>query len=419
MLIPPLFNSLLGVGLLALSGATNVLAASGGSHCVNTMCVGATISGGNTFYTLNTTIPFSKLGWIAIGFGTRMAGSPMVILWPNSDGTITLSQRSSTDQSEPKVDTSPARVATVQTALSTFTGSAVTLSFSAPSSGQTTENLIYGLSMRNPGSKDPAASLQEHNYKGNFQLDLTQTVADLPTASSTNTATGSTTPTSLPVPTGTSESMPVSFPYTSTEKMFIGHGVFSAIGFCFLLPIGVLQARFLRIWWPKWFKTHWIVQAGLAGPFIIVGFGLGVYAVHQSGGGHFDDKHMIIGLILLIIYAVQALYGYIIHVVKSPNRKRRPIQNYGHSILGLGLITLSLYQVWSGFDDEWSSATGRDQPGRGLYIFWIVWVVALGIAYVVGLALLPKQYDSEARSRNKSRITSTSDDAFPMTGPRV
>ncbi|QRV93576.1 cytochrome b561 domain-containing protein [Ceratobasidium sp. AG-Ba] len=337
-----------------------------------------------------------------------MAGSPMMILWPNSDGTVTLSQRSASGENEPKVVSNPPRKATVQTGLSTLTGSAVALSFSVPieqSSGKSSEDIIYGLSLHRPSS-NVGASLQIHNFKGNFKLDLTETVADLPSSVIDGTGSSSNI---LPLPTGNSGNQSFSPPLSSWEKMIVAHGVMSSIGFCLFLPIGVLQARFLRIWWPKWFKAHWIIQFVLAGSTIVVGFALGVAAVNESGASHFSDKHMSIGLVLFLLYVGQALYGYVIHKVKKANRTRRPIQNYGHAVVGLGLITLALYQVWLGFGDEWSDITGRDKPSRGLYTFWIVWIAVLGGAYLLGLALLPKQYRAEAQAvhdREKSQGTS-------------
>ncbi|KAG9075074.1 hypothetical protein FRC06_010295 [Ceratobasidium sp. 370] len=184
------------------------------------------------------------------------------------------------------------------------------------------------MGVHKPGSSNPAARIQEHNFDGTFKLSMTQTVPDLPVASASNSATGTASPTAsalpLPVPSSGSSNEPdLVIPYSSVEKKYIAHGILTGLGFCFFLPIGVLQARFLRIWWPRWFKAHWVVQAGLAGPFIVVGCGLAVKAVWETGGRHFDDKHMIIGLVLFLLYACQALYGFVIHVVKDPNRKRR------------------------------------------------------------------------------------------------
>lgn len=57
-----------------------------------------------------------------------MAGASMFILWANSDGTITLSQRAGAGEFEPEVDPSPARVATVSDALSAVRSSLLFLS---------------------------------------------------------------------------------------------------------------------------------------------------------------------------------------------------------------------------------------------------------------------------------------------------
>ncbi|KAJ1308935.1 hypothetical protein OPQ81_004618 [Rhizoctonia solani] len=388
------------VGLLAIAAASHVMAATGGSFCENLICVSGVISGSQTIYTLNTTASFANVGWMAVGFGQRMANSPMVIMWANQDGSLVLSQREATAHTEPRVVSNPPRVATIRSDLSTLTGSAITFSFSMPSSGQTSEQMIYAFGRTKPNSNSVSASLNQHSTTGSFTLDLTGNVADIsPSSTGTATATATATATlAVPTQTGSTGNESFNIPYSSSEKKLLAHGILSALGFCFFLPIGVLQARFLRIWWPTWFKTHWVVQAGLAGPFIIAGFALGVNVLQESGSQHFDDKHTIIGLVLFLLYVCQALYGLIIHIVKSPYRRRRPIQNYGHAILGLGIIALSLYQVWLGFNEEWPSSTGRDKPAQGVRVFWVIWVAILGGAYVIGLALLPKQYKAERYS---------------------
>jgi hypothetical protein len=63
------------------------------------------------------TLPSSVLDLILMasnsGFGTKMAGSPMVILWPNDDMSITLSQRMAPTEVMPTLDQNPPRVATL------------------------------------------------------------------------------------------------------------------------------------------------------------------------------------------------------------------------------------------------------------------------------------------------------------------
>lgn len=45
------------------------------------------------------------------GFGTQMPDSPMVITWPNEDGTITLSQREAPAHVMPTIVANPPQVA--------------------------------------------------------------------------------------------------------------------------------------------------------------------------------------------------------------------------------------------------------------------------------------------------------------------
>lgn len=47
-----------------------------------------------------------------------MAGTEMVIMWQNSDGNITVSQRKGTGESEPPVNSNPSRLAALSNSLS-------------------------------------------------------------------------------------------------------------------------------------------------------------------------------------------------------------------------------------------------------------------------------------------------------------
>lgn len=47
-----------------------------------------------------------------------MADTPMVIMWTNADGTVTLSQRTAPSEVEPTVESDPPRVASYSSALS-------------------------------------------------------------------------------------------------------------------------------------------------------------------------------------------------------------------------------------------------------------------------------------------------------------
>ena len=68
---------------------------------------------------LNSLPPFPQLTHLSFcsGFGSQMVNTPMVILWPNSDGSVTLSQRSASGRFMPTVVSSPPRVASLQNSL--------------------------------------------------------------------------------------------------------------------------------------------------------------------------------------------------------------------------------------------------------------------------------------------------------------
>jgi hypothetical protein len=60
----------------------------------------------------------SELTPCGSGFGRQMINTPMVILWPNGDGTITVSQRQASGHTMPQVVDAPPRLANVSMASS-------------------------------------------------------------------------------------------------------------------------------------------------------------------------------------------------------------------------------------------------------------------------------------------------------------
>lgn len=85
------------------------------------------------------------------GFGSQMANTPMVIMWSNSDGTITLSQRQAQREVMPTVVANPPRVATLNDALSNVSGHL------EPPSCQIGLSCIFSLSINRP--QDPHHNL--------------------------------------------------------------------------------------------------------------------------------------------------------------------------------------------------------------------------------------------------------------------
>ncbi|GAW07028.1 CBD9-like protein [Lentinula edodes] len=321
------------------------------------MCVTAIVQNSTTQYTLSGTGKTTP-GWMGVGFGSHMANSPMVILWSNSDGLVTLSQRQAPAEVMPTVVSSPPRTATLLMNASTTSGNSPQFVFSIPSANTTTIPTIWAFGPQNPGSSSPSAPLRIHEETGTASFDLSKDFTGVATASRSSAL--------LPF-----------------QRLVIGHASMLTIGFLFLLPIGALLARYMRTFTPIWFKGHWIVQFAISGPIIVIGVALGIQAVIESGGQHLNDEHKNWGVALFVLYFFQCSLGAFIHWVKFKN------------ILGA-----ALYQVRTGYKTEWPKI-GRGPLMAGADYVWYIWVVLLPLLYAIGLAYLPKQFNQENKNNLK------------------
>lgn len=364
----------------AESAASNSTTLRGDSQCSSSMCVAAQVDGATVQYTL--TSRRGEPGWMAMGFGSQMIRSPLVIMWANSDGALTLSQRQANSYVEPSVVPSPPRIATAQTDLSVTSGSEHKYVFSIPANSDTTQTIVWAFGGTKPSSADGDATLIQHTDQGRLSLDLTKT----PGSDSGNDNGGS------------------QVPLTSNERTLLVHAVLASVGFLIILPIGALIPRFLRTFVGGWFKFHWIVQFILGGLAGVIGIILGIVGVSNRGGAHLNTTHKRAGITLLVLYILQVSLGAIIHFFKPKawaNGGRRPAQNYIHAILGIAIIALALFQARTGYTTEWPRVTSRAAAG-GVNIVWYIWVVLLPVLYFGGLALLPKQFRQEKRGKERT-----------------
>ncbi|KIP02587.1 hypothetical protein PHLGIDRAFT_95856 [Phlebiopsis gigantea 11061_1 CR5-6] len=341
---------------------------------------------------------------MAMGFGSQMANTPMVIMWPNSDGTITLSQRKAPQEVMPTLDASPPRTATAQPALSSLSGSNPKLVFTIPAASSTSNTVIWAFSNVNPDSNAEDATLQIHLNSGPITLDISQTLTSgskdptnpVSTIAQTASGGGSGNSTSTSTPS-VSDGIPL-LPY---QKYIVAHAILLVVGFLFLLPLGAIISRYLRTFSPVWFKLHWIIQWVLALPLIVTGFALGVTSVNMAGVPHQNDTHKRWGVAIFVVYIMQLALGAFIHFLKIPvlPLRGRAFQNYFHAVLGIFIIGASFYQVRTGFRTEWPLATGRGSVGNGANVVWIVWLVLILVVYFAGMLFLPRQYKQEEDSR--------------------
>ena len=202
-----------------------------------------------------------------------MANTPMVIMWPNADGSFTLSQRMAPAEVMPTVVSDPPRVAIMQAALSVASGNNPKLTFTIPSDGATNKDIIWAFGGTNPDDSAVDAVLMQHLNSGPTTLDLSQTLSASsqdptnPVTTISQSQSGSASGNG----NGNGNSSPVltHVPLLPYEKYIIAHAVLCMTGFLILLPIGAIIARLMRTFSPFWFKLHWFIQFGLGASFIL------------------------------------------------------------------------------------------------------------------------------------------------------
>ncbi|KIK59658.1 hypothetical protein GYMLUDRAFT_244883 [Collybiopsis luxurians FD-317 M1] len=380
-----------------------VAALRGDSQCGYLVCVNATVEGDIVTYQM--TARKERMGWLGLGFGHRMAGSDMVVMWRNEDGSLTISQRHAKDHTEPEVDDSPLRTAFLPPQQATVWDSKLnpknTLSFSIPIDrsqwiylseyNASFEQLIWAYGMGQPASSDPYTSIYGHYAAGSLKLnlekDLEEAVPNQPAETS--------------VPPDAEAVTEEQIPYSTHERIVLAHGVLLSFGMLVLLPAGSLVARWTRTFSAKWFKAHKILNYFIALPVIVIGWLLGPYAVFDAQANHFMDAHQICGIIVLVLYLLQLSLGRYIHARRGlPNRAAHAPSNILHVFLGLIVIGAGFFQVRSGME-EWGEHTGRD-ASHWCHVLWRTWIIVLPVIYLLGLSLLKRQFYQESNGLNPS-----------------
>ena len=199
-----------------------------------------------------------------------MANTPMVILWPNTDGSITLSQRQASSEVMPTVVSNPPRTATLEQSLSSTSGSNPKVVFSIPSDGTEKtgkSTIIWTFGTTNPGSSAVDATLTQHLESGPTQIDLSQALTS-DSKDPTNpisTIAQSTTSSSGSAPSASTSGDQVfsGIPLLPYQKYIIAHAILSMLGFLVFLPLGAIVARWLRTFTSIWFTAHWVIQFGV------------------------------------------------------------------------------------------------------------------------------------------------------------
>ncbi|OCH95655.1 hypothetical protein OBBRIDRAFT_720305 [Obba rivulosa] len=340
-------KSLLQCLTLSLSSQfiSEVSAFQGDSWCGNFMCVDASVDQSTVTYTLRS---LNQLGWMAIGFGTRMQNTPMVILWPNTNGSVTLSQRQATGEVEPLPVASPPRRArlVLQNYVRLPADVVPTLAFDIAKNDDTVQQLIWAFGIT-PPDPDASANIEQHLDAGQFSLNLTKTLVDDKTTSLPSLSSAAF-PTSVPTPSpvvSDPSSPPESDHGFRNSSLLKAHAVLSGIGFLVFLPMAALVARWSRTVNTKWVNLHWFIVLTLVLPFATIGWVLGPLAVAQRRSAHMANLHQICGVIIFPVLLLQILLGILISVRPIKDGRTHPPSNVVHVVAGLAILGFSVLEA--------------------------------------------------------------------------
>jgi uncharacterized membrane protein (DUF373 family) len=194
--------------------------------------------------------------------------------------------------------------------------------------------------------------------------------------------------------------------YQSYEKVWIIHGLIGTITFALIMPISILCPIFRLSIASSWMKYH-LTLTLISFIMIIVAFSVAVVTTESSGLEHFTETHHLIGLVLLILTAVQVIIGLrrpakdnntaIYNDVSSsyiePDDrlcsgnylKRRTIRqrwHIFHRTLGIFILCLGIYQIYDGwgmFADDY-----QRHSFQSLLVMWLfIFMFSVGVTWFV------------------------------------
>lgn len=330
-------------------------------------------------------IPRSRLGWIAIGHGTRMSNSRMMITWPvgekDEENGWVISYRSATGHMLPK----SLRISEKETLLKinqTNANNDSTVSFNfirplilGPSdtlSRKPAQRFVWAVSSSRPLGMESDGRILYHDLGyGRVNLNLNEKL----------------------LPNGTIRSETESLRDLTHSYRHDGlitvHATVLSVAWIFCAPAAVLSARFMRANSSRWVKIHWILHTFTV-IFTLIGIICAAFAV--GAGSHLDSHQKKMGFFVVVGMLFQVFEGYAIHTFSKKSDTRRALQNWLHIIFGCSLIILSWATIVSGIK-EWE-AQGRGTP--------VSVSVIMGLAVGLALVLYAMGLFRTKRDQNKS-----------------
>ncbi|KAK4894162.1 hypothetical protein LTR27_007528 [Elasticomyces elasticus] len=303
----------------------------------------------NNDYSFHLSAPAGNQ-WVGVGFGERMAGAFMFIVYASENGTgVTLSPRQATEHSEPSYfkdihcDLEDGTEVTKNGSASTINVNAVCHNVTQYASKN--QPMIYAVgpsSYHGPGlrSDDPAAGLARHKVYGHFAIDMTKAVSkDSSTAGVPQPNDGDKWVLAAATENGQ--------PKADNDPAPRIHGFIMSLCFVIIFPVGALVLRAL-----KRVILHAVVQA--IGLFLVCCATAGgiVVSMQYNRSKNFASAHQIIGILLLLALFAQLGLGIVHHRLykktQQPTKMGKIHLYMGPAILILGIINAPIGFVFAG-----------------------------------------------------------------------
>ncbi|KAI0432644.1 iron reductase domain protein [Xylaria sp. FL1042] len=324
------------------------------SHCsTDNVCyqigvpeVSASSGEGNIYMQLQAPTTYS---WVALGTGTQMSGANIFVMYADGTGNVTVSARKGTGHVEPEhqtdtqiellagsgiVDNGKTMMANVRCAnCESWSGGSLSLT-------STDANFISAWKSGSAlNSKSLEADISRHDAHDQFTFDLTKaTVTDdanpFVEASNGGSGEGNTTPSNGSGSESGSGSAETPSWIREIPKLESAHGIIMSIVMVVLYPLGSILMPLFGSW-----VLHAIWQIG---SFLVMwaGFAIGV-VLSQRTGINFTENHTILGTVVVALFGVQPIGGYIHHLYFIKHQKRGLV-SHGHIWYGRILIVLGI-----------------------------------------------------------------------------
>ncbi|KAI1347384.1 hypothetical protein F5Y01DRAFT_295334 [Xylaria sp. FL0043] len=281
--------------------------------------------------------------WVALGTGSQMSGANIFVMYADGTGNVTVSPRKGVGHVEPQHQT--------DTQIELLAGSGIVdngdtmlanvrcancESWSGGSLSLTSANAHFIAAWKSGSalnSKSLSADISQHDSHDQFVFDLTAaTLADdtnpFVAASNGGSGEGNTTPSN-----GSGSAETPSY-IREIPKLESTHGIIMSIVMVVLYPLGsILMPIF----------GSWILHAAWQiGSFLVMwaGFAIGV-VLSKRTGINFTETHTVLGTVVVALFGVQPLGGYIHHLYFVKHQKRGLV-SHGHIWYGRILIVLGI-----------------------------------------------------------------------------